>query len=888
MQVDTRVNGAAHSLSVAEQETTLETLRCQLGLTGSKRGCGQGACGACTVLLDGTPVVSCLLPSSALQGRAVTTVEGLGKDGLHCVQRAFMAEDALQCGFCTPGFVVEAAAFCDRWRAEHGDCQPERTQVAQALAGHLCRCGAYASIYAALQKACAGEYDDDQGEVPRHDALEKVNGSARYTVDVQLPGQLEGRVLRSPYGHARITRLDIQQVRAIPGVVGAIELCPRGRHLRYTGQEILALCAADAESADRALRAVEIEFEILPAALDLESARQPGSPVVYETRRSRKRAPNTSEGPLLPSWWKGNVRGPFTVFSKKKRTARKAVAQAEKDPDWTLVDDVWRTQVQCHTCLEPHACVADWKPDKLTVYSSTQSVMRNAKDIAKRWGLKRSRVQVLADYVGGGFGGKAGVDGELRAAIDLSRAVQAPVRIVFSRRDELAVGGLRPGQEMQLKLAVRPNGSLAGLQLRAYGEAGCAIGNATSPLFRIMYPDAPKDLADYDVTTHAPPGKPFRGPGGPPAFWALEQAVDQAAADRSECPIALRRRWDSSEVRHKLYDWIEGLEVWKQRGPRAADKGRFRRGLGLAAGSWFYFAHASAKVLVETSPRGIVASTASQDIGNGTRTAIARAVAGVFQLPPSQIEVRVGDSDLVEGPMSAGSRTTASVVPAAEEASLGLRNQLLVICSEQLRLKNLEPVSGGVSHAGGTLSWAQVLEKAPPLSQLGKRRKDKGGFFFPLAIDGLAVGKYLAATVQLTQVEVDTRLGRVRPLETWMGVACGRLIAPRLAQSQVEGGVVQGFSYALYEERRLDPQTGALLTGSLDDYRIAGIGDIPPIHVYFEPSGFDNVISRTVGLGEVVTLTPPASLANAVYHATGWRPRRMPMRPDVVLEGLAR
>ena len=172
--------------------------------------------GACTVLLDGTPVASCLLPAQAAAGKALTTVEGIGGTNLHPIQKAFMAHDALQCGFCTPGFIVEAAAFHDRWRAARGTATPSREEIAAALSGHLCRCGAYENIFRAVAEACAGRFDGDNVNAPRMEARDKVTGAARYTVDIRHDGQLEGVILRSPAAHAKITRLDLAPARAVP------------------------------------------------------------------------------------------------------------------------------------------------------------------------------------------------------------------------------------------------------------------------------------------------------------------------------------------------------------------------------------------------------------------------------------------------------------------------------------------------------------------------------------------------------------------------------------------------------------------------------------------------------------------------------------------------
>src|SRR5881392_28849 len=203
------INGRVEPLPDDPESLLVDVVRDSLNLTGTKLVCGAGVCGACTVLVDGVPVVSCLMPACAAAGKSVTSVEGIGAEKLHPVQKAFMVHDALQCGFCTPGFIVEAAAFHDRWRAAKGTATPSREEIGAALSGHLCRCGAYEGIYSAVAAACAGQFDGREFAPPRVEAREKVTGAAKYTVDIRHDGQLEGVILRSPHAHARIDELDL-------------------------------------------------------------------------------------------------------------------------------------------------------------------------------------------------------------------------------------------------------------------------------------------------------------------------------------------------------------------------------------------------------------------------------------------------------------------------------------------------------------------------------------------------------------------------------------------------------------------------------------------------------------------------------------------------------
>jgi xanthine dehydrogenase YagR molybdenum-binding subunit len=881
VELKTTINGKPESLRVGADESALHVLREQLGLTGSKLGCGHGACGACTMQLDGTPVASCLLPAVKLEGRSCKTVEGLG---LHPIQRAFMAEDALQCGYCTPGFVVEAAAFHDRWRAERGTTAPTREQVAAALSGHLCRCGAYAAIYRAVIGACSGKYDDGPEHGPRMDALAKVTGAAKYTVDLAPDGVLIAKVLRSPHAHAIVRAIDWSAALAQPGVHGAIELTKVGHKVRFVGQEVVALAAEDAEMAIAALSKIRVDYELLPAAIGIDAALQPDAPLVYDNKKTRKRAPNENEMPLLPEGWSGNLRGPFALFHHNPGRARRRIEAAPEEQKFSAT---FETQTQAHTALEPHAAVAEWLGERsLRVHISSQAVLHIAEGLADRFGLRRDEIEVRSDYVGGGFGAKAVVPIEAVIAIELARVCARPVKLVNDRREELAVGGARPGFRAELSIA-DDGGEQPAMVVIGKADAGVAVGSAVSAMIRIAYPHADLDIVDYDVLNHAPPGTPFRGPGGPPACFVVEQAIDELAHRRGEDPLALRKRFNQNENRERVFEWAEDVPLWRERPPPLADKGRYRRGIGLASATWIYIAEPATRVQIEAGPEGIVVSTACQDMGNGSRTVLADAVAGVLGVDPHTIRVEIGSSKAVHGPISGGSRTATSLAPAASDAATELRDELVELARTRLGLREAKAVDGGVEQGGVITRWAEILEVAPKLTTTGKRGRDQGGFFLP-PIMNTAVGRYLSAGVHITEIELDTRLGRVRTLRSHAAYSVGTIVSPVLARSQAEGGIVQGIGYALYEERRLDPRHGTLLTGGLEDYRLCGLADVGAIEVEFLPGGYENVRGQGVGVGELCTLPVAAAIANAVHHATGWRPTSIPLRPDRTLAGVRR
>ena len=885
------INGRVEPLPDDPENLLIDVVRDALKLTGTKLVCGAGVCGACTVLVDGAPVVSCLMPARAAAGKSVTTVEGIGAGKLHPVQKAFMAHDALQCGFCTPGFIVEATAFHDRWRATKGTAAPSREDIGAALSGHLCRCGAYDGIFHAVTEACEGRFDGDDIVSPRLEAREKVTGAAKYTVDIRHDGQLEGVILRSHVAHARIVELDLAPARAISGVSAAISLLGDDRTVRYVGEAVAAVAAKDRKTAVAAIAAIRITSEPLPSVIGLDAARKPDAPVVFE-KSNRKRAGNVSEGTAAPASWNGNVRGPSSAFSQRARKARNWIAGAGEARNPLLVEQTFRTGTQSHTSLEPHATVARFDGDRLTVHVSTQSVFHVMELIARRYKLEHDKVRVIADHVGGGFGSKGTIGIETTVAIDLAREAKAPVRIAYDRHEELSVTGYRPATEIKLALLPSEQGDLKALSLTAHADTGAAVNSTLAALARLIYPADAKELADYDVISNLPAGAPFRGPGGPPMAFALEQAIDEAALRMKVDPIALRKRWDPNPNRQRLYDWASGLEVWKSVRTPASQTGRYRRGVGVATGYWLYLWQPGSKVELKVKDGRLVASTAIQDIGTGSRTVIANTVAHEFGLEPHEIEVHIGDSNLSEGPGSGGSRTTASVIPPT----------LLAIGKLKAAI---EQNSKGKPVPGSNAPWRDMIAASPDISVSAVRPEDSKtmspGVRSPLKEAGfmgiifgwmmrrfsnMAIGAGVPSSVQVIEVEVDTWLGHVRVLNVHTGIAVGKIAAPALAHSQAAGSVIQGIGYALYEAREVDPRTGDILTAGMEDYRIPGIADTPSIDVHFDEGGFDHVLGGSVGIGEVATVPTSPALANAIRNATGVRLTEIPIRPDRLIAAL--
>jgi xanthine dehydrogenase YagR molybdenum-binding subunit len=690
---------------------------------------------------------------------------------------------------------------------------------------------------------------------------------------------LEGRIVRSPLAHAELIDIDISLAATMPGVEAVITFAPPDGRIRFVGEGLAAVAAVDRRTARAGVNAVVATFAELETVVGIDAALAPGAPNLH----GRGWAPqNSSETSPLPNLHRGNLRGPLSVGSIHRFAARRAVERARASP--FLVEQRWELAAQVHAAFEPHVCVADWTDDGLTVYVSTQLVSGLVTKIAKRFDLDPATVTVVAEHVGGGFGAKQWLNEETIVAIQLSRASGRPVRVQFDRHEEMEVAGYRPGATVEISLAGSDDGALPAFTTTSHADGGVSAGQLVAFFQRFAYPGSPRALLDYDVLTNAPSGRAMRAPGGPQAFAALEGAVDEYAVRLGRNPIDLRRSWGGADdIVDRIYDWVESSPRWRDRErPRS---GRFRRGTGVAFGCWIYAYDPDTVVEVSSGPTGFRVSTGTQDIGTGSRTVIAEAVADVLGVDVSMITVDIGTSG-IWGPASAASRTTSSVHPAATAAARAAGLRLAQSAGEQLGFEGAEVVEGGLAHAGEFIPWDDLIERLDPVTVRAGRPSDTRRPLTPFTIEGTHFGWGLTRSAHVVEVEVDTRLGRIRPVAVDAVLAAGTIHVPALARSQAHGGVVQGLGYALTELRLLDPKTGLNITTTFDQYRIPGIAETPEVTVAFLEGGFEHSASRSAGLAEVAFAAVPAAVANAVSHAIGHRFTRLPIGPADVLEAL--
>ncbi|HML13533.1 MAG TPA: xanthine dehydrogenase family protein molybdopterin-binding subunit [Xanthobacteraceae bacterium] len=725
--------------------------------------------------------------------------------------------------------------------------------------------------------------------VPRHNGRAKVTGATRFTVDVALAGMLHGRILRSPFPHARLRSIDIGAAARHPGVravhVVARADDPAQAVVRYVGQPVAAVAAVSMAAAQAALRLIRVDYTPLPFVVDMDKARDPAAPTVFDASSAPPGHPSGFPAPLnLPL--NGNVRGP-TVDTRGDLAH--GLAQAD-----VVVEGEFRTQVQTHCCPEPHAIVADWRPDGLTVHMSTQFTAGVRHELAEEFGLPLNRVRVLVDGMGGGFGSKSTLGNYGRIAVNLSRQAKAPVRVMLDREEEQMDAGNRPGTWQRVRVGAKRDGSLTAISVVSYGTAGVTVGAGIGNFAQALYACPNFASAQHDVFTNGGPGCAMRAPGNVPGAFALEQAIDELAERLSIDPVALRDRIDPSAVRREERRIGAERIGWHRRGAPGSAPGPVKRGLGMAQSLWGANVQINASCEVRVMRDGTVEVVSSvQDIGTGITTVLAQVVAEVLGLSPEAITVRIGDTEFPAGPPSYGSRTTASITPPARtaawrvlqvllrEAALALNAAPQDLIARDGRIEVRDDPSRGIAFRA-----AAARLRTDRISAVASRSDDYDGFRRRMGDAALATQEL--GGVQFAEVAVDTETGIVRVERVVAVQDCGRPMNPRQIESQVQGGVMMGLSYALYEERILDAHTGRMVNPNLEQYKLAGPRETPAIDVTVLENYRANSATDAYGIAEPSNIATAPAIANAVYNATGVRLRALPMTPAAILAALGK
>jgi xanthine dehydrogenase YagR molybdenum-binding subunit len=694
----------------------------------------------------------------------------------------------------------------------------------------------------------------------RLDGHARARGEARYTADIQLPGMLHVAVLRSPHARARVAALDVAPALATPGVRAALapdDLEELTREPGYPGAPVAAVAADRISQARAALAHMKVEWEVLEPLLDPEEAVRAGSLIEDPERYER-----------------GDV--------------ERGLAEAA-----VVVEAEYRTQTVLHNALETHQSVCAWEGDSLTVYTSTQFIWGVRSQVAERLHVPPDKVRVVCAYMGGGFGAKCDAGDYTFIAAELARRTGRPVRCALTRREENLAAGNRHATIQRLTAGARLDGTLTALS----GEFVMAVGwdgfqSATAGPMQMLYACENVRTLEHGARLNTGPNDAFRAPGFVEGTFGLECLLDELAAKLGLDPLELRRH------NHANADLLDGrpfssknlLECYRRAEPHwerrpevcARSDERWRRGVGLASQIWFGAGGppSYAWVRLGSDARATVV-TAMQDIGTGTRTAMAQIAAEELGLPLDRVTVVLGDS--ARGPYaveSAGSSTTASMGPAVRAAAADASRQIIEIAEQRFdkapgvlslrdaRIVSAEGGSWPLEEVTGLLEEAQILGR-------GSRGPNPTGM------------RVLTFGVHVAEVAVDVETGEVCVERIAAIHDVGRVVNPLGASSQVEGGVIQGLGHTLSEERLLDPESGAVLTQSLDAYKIPTIKDVPEIITELldipDPH-LTNLGSK--GLGEPPIIPVAAAVANAIRDATGAAVRSLPISREEMLRAL--
>ncbi|MGH7639226.1 MAG: xanthine dehydrogenase family protein molybdopterin-binding subunit [Gemmatimonadaceae bacterium] len=752
--------------------------------------------------------------------------------------------------------------------------------------------------------------------VPRLDALEKVTGRATYTVDLRRPGMLHAAIVRAPIAHGRVLTLDLAPALAVPGVRAVL----RGEDvddvrydsgqlfdttIRFAGQPLAAVCAESAEAAERGARAVVLRTEAESHAVTADAALQPDAPLVRAKGNRSRNSPRISS--------RGDVEAGLRAAD-------------------VVVRRVYTTQTALHTALEPHAAVAEWSGVQLTIWESTQGIFNTRSDIAETFGLKLGQVRVIKEHMGGGFGAKNGAHASTYIAAALAMKTGMPVRCVYDREAEQMDAGNRSATTQRVTIGAKRDGTLTAIQVEAdiaMGVGGWFAG--PGKVYHEMYACPNVHTTEVFAYTHTGAMASFRAPGHVEGAFGLESVMDALALELTIDPLDLRRRNYAHHDQEKnrryssknldrcyhegaaRFGWSDVLA--HQRAQRAAENSppshhalptasrepkvserakallraaqrRFRRGRGCASICWPAGGGPPAYATVRLNPDGTVdVLTGSQDLGTGARTVLAQIAAEALGANVADVRTVLGDTErLPYTSNSWGSQTTASVGPAVRMAAEDARSRLFDAAAQFLdaRPESLESRNGVIRVRGKRdkeITFAQIGEQLGDVMIIGQGMRGPNP-------EKTALSVFAA---HFAEVEVDIETGRVRVLRYVAAHDSGRIINPRLAQSQLEGGILQGIGFALFEERVLDERLGLPLNPTMHDYKIPTMADLPRIEAFFV-DGADVVANHTgaKGVAEPPIIGVAPAIANAVADAIGVEITNLPLTPWRVLEALQR
>jgi 4-hydroxybenzoyl-CoA reductase subunit alpha len=919
------VNGRSREVAVRSGDTLLDVLRDELRLTGTKKGCELGDCGACTILLDGRAANACLILALEAEGKTIQTIEGLTTgDEIHPIQRAFIEKGAIQCGFCTPGMVMRTKALLDRNPNPTGD------EIKAGLTGNLCRCTGYTKIIEAVQTAAdylqgkepkelayapqksAADLSVVGKRLPKIDAPAKAKGRAIYTDDIVLPNMIYGKLLLSPVPHAKIKSIDTSKAEALSGVEAIMtgtdvpditygtsparydETVLAKDKVRYVGDVVAAVAAVDEETCYKALDLIEVVYEELPAVFDALEAMKEGAPRLFDDK------------------YENNIN---TRVDHHFGDTEKGFAEADYVKEATFVGNrIYQNPI------EPHCAIAEWdERGKVTLHTSTQVVHYVHHQLSRVLGLPLGKIRVVMQNTGGGFGAKAATNPLEIVSILLAKETGRPVKMRFSRKEMYLYGRGRHKQHIDMKIGIKKDGTITAVKQKAVLEGGAysSFGVVTAYYAGSMIPTLYKipnyKYDGFRVNTNLPPCGAMRGHGCPHPRFAFESLLSMIAEDAGLDPIDIRIK-NAMEPETRTCNDLDihscefkaCLEEARKKSGWDEKRGKLPpgRGIGIGCGGFVSgagypiyrstFPHSNSVIKVEEDGSKAVLFTGEADIGQGSDTVLAQAAAEAMGITLDRVDVVSADSDIT--PLGFGaysSRVTLMGGNASKMAGEEVKRQIIDVAAEMLETEpeKLEAKKNMVfikDHPGQSIPWEEAATKFfsgnGPLVGRGHYAPPKGlGGNYKGAAVGTSPAFSFSAAV--CEVEVDMETGKVKVLNFWDAHDCGIAINPLAVEGQVEGAVVMGMSETLLENEVFD-ENGQMVNPDLHNYLIATSMDTPQIDSSLVDSWEPEGPFGAKEVGEGATLPVLGAIANAVADAIGVRINDLPITPEKVLNAI--
>jgi CO/xanthine dehydrogenase Mo-binding subunit len=722
---------------------------------------------------------------------------------------------------------------------------------------------------------------------PKLDASERVTGRAKYASDLYLPGMLYAKILRSPYPHAKVLNIDIEKAKALPGVKAVLthKDVPSYRWesdmpiltdiARFEGDDIAVVAAVDEEKASEALDLIKVDYQVLPFVLDPEQAMKADAPKIHP---------------------EGNIIG-----GKPVQLVRGDIDKAFKEAD-LVYENNYRTSMLQHATGESAVCVAQWQNGKLTVWDSTQYTFDVQKGVAKALKVPMSKVRVICDYMGGGFGDRSSPKRYNVLASLLTKKTGRPVKIQFSREENFLAGHHRYPTIWHLKYGVKKDGTLIALYAKVIADMGAYVlfagaGDSLETM-KSVYRCPNVKLEGYSVCTNKPQGGRMRCVGHPMPQFAQEVHMDVIAEKLGMDPVELRlknyARLEDGDQDRKFPFTSNGMEEcikkgaeavgWKQswQKPNSAP-GPIKKGLGMAAHACRHGAITQpSSGMVKINADGTVnVFTGTSDLGGGQKGTMAMIAAEELGVPLDQVSVTAADTEVTtDTGGSTGSRQTMTGGMGAKLAAADAKKQLIEIAAKELKTEpgKLEIRNGVVYPVGSDkgISFEDVMKKAPGAASIVGR-----------GIGQLPQGKIIHTfAAHFAEVEVDTRTGVVKVIKLCAAHDVGRAINLVSVENQIQGGAIQGMGFCLMEDQITDINTGTCVNPSLVDYKLFTMKDIPEILPIVVESNDPFGPFGAKGVGEPPYSVPAPAITNAIYNAIGVRFNRLPITSRSVLDGL--